>query len=131
MIESVAVVMTQNDQVLIVKKDPEHKLAGLWEFPGGKLEAGESLEACIKREMLEELVIDVEIGALLVTYIYVLPRNTLKINAFFAKSLSDQMTLIEHVDLRWVDIESLRDYAFVPSDLQVVDALENWKKTLK
>lgn len=131
MIESVAVVMTQNDQVLIVKKDPEHKLAGLWEFPGGKLEAGESLEACIKREMLEELAIDVEIGALLVTYVYVLPRNTLKINAFFAKPLSDQMTLVEHVDLRWVEVESLRDYAFVPSDLQVIEALENWKKTMK
>jgi mutator protein MutT len=128
MIESVAVVMTQNNQVLIVKKDPDHKLAGLWEFPGGKLEAGESLEACIKREMQEELAVDVEMKELLVTYFYPLPRNTLKINAYFANPLSDQMTLMEHIDLRWVEIEALRAYDFVPSDLPVVEALEKWTK---
>lgn len=125
MIESVAVVLVKNGKVLIVQKDAQHKLAGLWEFPGGKIEAGESEEACVKREMIEELGVTVRVVEKWLHYTYPLPHYHLSICVFIAELISGEIQLLEHVNMAWVTPSELHQYVFVPSDMATVRALEN------
>lgn len=131
MIESVAAILMKGDEVLIVKKDPSHKLAGLWEFPGGKLEKGENDETCLIREMDEELSIQIEVKELLVQYTFTLPKNTLKISAYFIDHKAKEIVLTEHSELRWVPVGDLKQYPFVHSDHKAIEALMNYMASSK
>ncbi len=130
MVESVAVIIMKQRKVLIVKKDSSHKLAGLWEFPGGKLENSETLEACIHREMMEELLISVRVMKHLTTYTFDLERFMLKINAFIVELVTPEIILKEHSEMRWVSIDELSAFEFVPSDYPTVEAIQNMSISL-
>lgn len=127
MIESVAVVLVKNGKVLIVQKDDQHKLAGLWEFPGGKIEAGESEETCVQREMIEELAVSVHLVKKWFQYTYQLPQYRLSIRVFIAELASENIQLLEHVNMAWVEPSELNQYAFVPSDMTTVLAIQQGK----
>lgn len=123
MIEVTAAIVMDKGRVLIAQKESTHKLAGLWEFPGGKMEPDETPECCLIRELAEELGIDVEITGLFDEYTFDLKNAVLHLRGYTAKVVGGTLTLLEHDDAQWVEISELKDFEFVPSDQGFVDRL--------
>ena len=98
-----------------------------WEFPGGKLEDGESPEDALIREILEELNVEIIVGKLLRTVEYDYPGFHLIMHCFLCSISSGVLTLNEHEDARWLSVSELGSVAWLPADLLL---LEDLKKCL-
>lgn len=119
-------IRNEQGELLIAKRRDTDLLGGLWEFPGGKLEAGESLEACIARELQEELGILVEVGALFVRVKHAYTHFKITLYAFecvFDPS-GGEPVCHECAEWRWVKEIELGDYAFSKADRRIIEALE-------
>ena len=123
MIEVTAAIIMDQERVLIAQKESTHKLAGLWEFPGGKMEPGETPEDCLVRELAEELGIDIEITDFFGEYTFALETAVLHLKGYRAQVVGGTLTLLEHDDARWVSVNELKQYPFVPSDMGFVERL--------
>ena len=98
---------------------------GGWEFPGGKIEIGESLEAALKREIREELATEISVGKLIHTIEYDYPTFHLKMDCFACKFLENQdFSLLEHQDAKWLDKTNLKTVNWLPADIEILDILE-------
>ena len=98
-------------------------LAGGWEFPGGKVEEGESDETALLRECREELAVDIELGQRLGTDITVNGSAVLRV--WTARIIDGEPVAVEHAELRWLSPAELADVAWLPADLPLVDALRH------
>ena len=101
------------------------KYRDFWEFPGGKIEPGETLEEALVREIREELGTEVEVGELLMTEEYDYPDFHLSMDCFLCSLRGGEPTLLEHEDARWLPLDRLRSVNWLPADLEVVEKLEN------
>lgn len=117
-----ALVVDDSGRVLATQCAPQ-KHAGGWEFPGGKLEPGESPEQAVRREMAEELAAEVEVGELLKTVEWDYPTFHLKMHCLLCKLLSPSIQLKEHVDYRWLGADALNSVTWLPADVDVLDEL--------
>lgn len=122
-IEVTAAIIRLENRVLICQRDSEDELPDLWEFPGGKLEPGETLEACIRREIEEELCLRIEPLSVFGTTGYSYKDKLLHFTFYNAVILSGKMTLEVHRDARWVALEEIGNYEFMPADVPVVRRL--------
>lgn len=113
-----AVMLRDPDQVLICQRPAKGLLAGLWEFPGGKQEKDESLEACLEREIMEELGARIEINAEFGIYRHAYTHFRVTLHAFLCTAL-DEPQAKEAQQLRWVPIASLMDYPMGKIDRQI------------
>ncbi|MBQ9272325.1 MAG: (deoxy)nucleoside triphosphate pyrophosphohydrolase [Mogibacterium sp.] len=95
-----------------------------WEFPGGKLEPGESYEEALVREIREELRADIRVDRLLHTVEYDYPRFHMIMKCFICGLVSDEMELVEHEAAAWLAPEELRSVRWLPSDIEVIEILE-------
>ena len=95
-----------------------------WEFPGGKLEDGESPEAALIREIREELNVEISIGKLLRTVEYDYPGFHLVMHCFLCSISSGVLTLNEHEDARWLSVSELGSVAWLPADLLLLEDLQ-------
>lgn len=100
------------------------KFAGLWEFPGGKIEEGESDVQAVKREIREELTVEIEVGELLKTIEYDYPDFKLKMNCYKSKIVSGEIKLLEHLNCKWVGKDNIMDLEWLPADLEFVQELK-------
>ncbi len=109
--------------ILIDRRLPEGELAGYWEFPGGKIEPNEDAIACIKRELKEELEIDVEVGNHLITINH--EYETLKVSLIVHQCihLSGEPQAIACSEIRWVRVDELDSYQLPAANYQIVQAL--------
>ncbi len=123
MIEVTAAIIMDQGKVLIAQKESTHKLAGLWEFPGGKIEPGETPETCLERELAEEMGVTIEITDFFAEYTFSLQTAELHLRGYMAKIVDGTITLHEHDAYRWIPVEKLMDYDFVPSDMGFVERL--------
>ncbi len=96
---------------------------GYWEFPGGKLEPGESPEQAAVREVSEELSVDIKLGELVSVIDYDYPDFHLKMHCYFAEVVSGVLTLKEHEDARWLTRETLNSVEWLPADTDVIEKL--------
>lgn len=119
-----AVVTNRKGEVLIAQRRNEDMLGGLWEFPGGKQETGETIQQCIVRELKEELGINIETGDFLVTVKHAYSHFTMEMHTYFAKIKSGRPRPIECQDYRWVKISVLREFPYSKADLYVIAELE-------
>ncbi len=119
-----AVVTNRKGEVLIAQRRNEDMLGGLWEFPGGKQEIGETIQQCIVRELKEELGINIETGAFLITVKHAYSHFTMQMHTYFAKIKSGRPRPIECQDYRWIEISELREFPYSKADLYVIDELE-------
>jgi A/G-specific adenine glycosylase len=112
-------------QLLIAKRPDDKLLGGLWEFPGGKQEDGESLQACLARELQEELAIVVEVGAFFVKVKHGFTHFKITLHVFECEFLPEggEPQAIECADWRWVAEDELEQYAFSAADRQVIAEL--------
>ena len=95
-----------------------------WEFPGGKIEAGEAPEDALKREISEELATEIGVGELLTTVEYDYPEFHLTMHCYLCSVISGHLSLLEHEDARWLAMNELYSVDWLPADVVVVESLE-------
>ena len=96
---------------------------GMWEFPGGKIEPGESCEIALKREIQEELGVDIIIENLLCTTEYDYPSFHLTMHCYLCNVASGEIELREHKSSRWLTADRLDDVSWLPADKEVIEKL--------
>ncbi len=95
-----------------------------WEFPGGKIEPGESPQEALWREIKEELATEIEVGELITTVDYDYPKFHLTMHCFLCKIKAGNLTLLEHEAAKWLSWETLDTVNWLPADAEVVDVLK-------
>ena len=95
-----------------------------WEFPGGKVEQGESPEQALAREIREELAADISVGEYLTTVEYDYPQFHLSMACYWCSLRGGHLTLLEHEAARWLPLEHLRQVNWLPADILVIEAIE-------
>ncbi len=123
-IEVVAAVIKKNNTIFATQRGyGDYK--DMWEFPGGKMEAGESPEDALKREIQEELETEIKVGKLIKTVDTDYPTFHITMHVFWAEVVSGELTLLEHEAAKWLPIdEKLRDAVdWLPADLEVVEEI--------
>jgi A/G-specific adenine glycosylase len=119
------VIWNDQNQVLIAQRPAEGLLGGLWEFPGGKQEAGETLPECLRRELREELAIEVEVGDLLCSIKHAFTHFKITLHAFDCRYLDGPPQAIQCADWRWVTLDQLDAFAFGKTDRRVIEWLRS------
>ncbi len=123
-IEAVAAVICDNGRILATQRGYGENEGG-WEFPGGKMEAGETPEQAVCREILEELDARIEIDRYLCTVENDMDVRHLVMHCFLAHVPDGHIKLLEHKDARWVDRGTIDDVPWLPADLKVVEQLKS------
>jgi len=116
-----AAVLIKAGKCLIAKRPNNDSLAGLWELPGGKIELGESPETCLKREIMEELCIEVDVGQFFGGSIYHYDRGTINLQAYITTWVTGELKLLFHDELAWVDNTTIDDYIYAPADIPIIE----------
>ena len=119
----VAVIWNDQRQILIDRRRPEGLLGGLWEFPGGKVEPGETVEECIKREILEELGIEIEVGDRLITINHAYSHFRVTLNVHHCRHINGVPQPIESDEIRWVTLDEIDQFPFPKANTQIIAAL--------
>ena len=97
-----AVIENREGRILIARRKPEISLGGYWEFPGGKIETGESAEECLKRELVEEMGVQIEVGKALTPATHDYPAFTVTLYPYLCTIVSGEITLYEHSAISWL-----------------------------
>lgn len=123
-IEVVAAIIIKDNQVFATQRG-YGQWQGWWEFPGGKIEPGETPEAALTREIREELNAEITVGDLLQTIEWDYPAFHLTMHCYLCTLNSDQLHLNEHSASAWLTCETLRSVNWLPADLGILDEIEN------
>ena len=124
MINVVAGIIYRDDgKFLIAQRNLNKNQGGLWEFPGGKLEPGETCEEALAREIREEMAADIEVLECVGENIHHYPEKDIRLMFYKAKLLSDDVTLLEHEDCRWITKEDKDKFEFAGADAKVFDLI--------
>ena len=121
-IEVVAALIVEGGRVLATQRG-SGEWKDYWEFPGGKVEPGETREEALRREIREELAMDIRVDRLLTTIDYDYPRFHLKMHCYWCRLHAGRPTLLEHEALRWLSASELRSVHWLPADEQLIDTL--------
>jgi mutator protein MutT len=115
----------RDGKLLIALRHDDAHLGGLWEFPGGKLESGETFEQCLVRELKEELGIEVEVRELLETDTHTYPERTVRLKFFRCDWKASEPKALGCADFRWVTAGQLKDFEFPAADAVLIERLQN------
>lgn len=118
-----AAVMEKDGRVLIARRKRGDRMADKWEFPGGKIERGETPEACLRREMLEEFGIDVAVGPLVGRSLHAYPQGEIDLMAYRVTHLSGDFLLHDHEEILWVRPDEMNSYDFSAADIPIAKIL--------
>jgi 8-oxo-dGTP diphosphatase len=124
-IEVVAAVIFWQDSILCVQrpKNKYHYISEKFEFPGGKIEKGETKEDALHRELLEELNLKANIKASFLTVVHQYPDFELTMYSFICEVETNDLTLREHIDKKWLKINELNTLDWAAADVPIVDKL--------
>jgi len=118
-----AAVIEKDGKILIAQRRKGRALGGKWEFPGGKIEPGETAEACLKRELKEEFGIESEVGKFIIVSKFRYCLVPIELLAYRVKHLFGEFKVNEHEEIRWVSPSELKLYDFMPADEAIVELL--------
>ena len=122
-IEVVAAIIRKEDKIFATQRG-YGEWKDWWEFPGGKIEAGETPEEALKREIREELSTEISVDEFLCTIEYDYPKFHLKMHCFLCSLLSEAMHLNEHEAAKWLAKEELDSVKWLPADLEVLEKIK-------
>jgi 8-oxo-dGTP diphosphatase len=120
-----AAIIVRDGQVLVARRAAGQNLAGYWEFPGGKLEPGETVQACIVRELAEELNITCEAGDIFCEHLHRCEGGAMNLIAVKVQMTSDGWELSVHDDAQWVGPHTLLALQLAPADIPIAEAVRN------
>ncbi len=126
-IEVVAAII-QRDRAYFATQRGYGEFEGMWEFPGGKIEPGESREVALRREIKEELGVDIVIENLLCTTEYDYPSFHLTMHCYLCSVTSGEIELREHKSARWLTAETLDSVEWLPADKEVIENIKVYYK---
>ncbi len=118
-----AAIFCQDGRILIARRKKGDRFGGFWEFPGGKIEPGETPEDALTREMSEEFDILIHVGRRLGSVLYSSGELSIELEAFSAVRLSGSFALREHDQIRWVTLEECRTCRLTEPDRRLLDQL--------
>jgi 8-oxo-dGTP diphosphatase len=116
----VGAVIVRSGEVLCAKRGPSGSLAGHWEFPGGKVEPGETPRAALEREIAEELACTVDVGAELTTTTHRYDFGVVTLTTFWCELIKGVPQLLEHAEVRWFPPSELEGLDWAPADAPAV-----------
>jgi len=120
-----AAVIRNHDKVFIAQRPAKGLLGNMWEFPGGKIDPGESLQACLKREICEELNAEITVGALFGIYEHAYTHFKITLHAFECQFVAGENPIAqEHNNIRWTKLAELDDYPMAKIDRQIAQQLK-------
>ena len=123
MIEVVAAMISDGSRVLLCRRHLEKAQGGKWEFPGGKIEPGETGPQALVRECMEELDVRLDVGEALADVVQDYPGKRVHLTLYAAKIAAGEPRRIEHSDMRWVPAEEIASYDLCPADARLVEML--------
>ncbi|MCU7241655.1 MAG: 8-oxo-dGTP diphosphatase MutT [Microcystis aeruginosa L111-01] len=121
----VAVIRDDRDLILIDRRLAKGLLGGFWEFPGGKIEGNETVQECIKREVLEEIGIEIAVDSHLITIDHTYSHFRVNLQVYNCRYLSGEARAIECEEIRWVTIQELDNYTFPAANQEIIRALKD------
>ena len=130
MTDVTAAILISENKVLIAQRKITDNQGGKWEFPGGKIQGGESPRECLKREMREEFGINVSIGEFFGESTYRYEHGTIKLFAYRASWTDGAFSLNAHADSRWVYPSQLGNFDYAAADIPFVEKLQQSKSFL-
>ena len=122
-IRVVAAVIRKNDEIFATARG-YGEFKGYWEFPGGKIEEGETPQQALVREIKEELEAEIEVGELIDTIEYDYPTFHLSMDCFWAEIVSGDLVLKEHEAARWLTKNELDSVEWLPADITLISKIE-------
>ena len=124
-IEVVAAIIIDSENRIFATQRGSGDWKDWWEFPGGKIEPGETPEQALKREIWEELETRISVGQLLQTVEWDYPKFHLTMHCFFCRIESGSLTLKEHEAARWLAPDELSSVQWLPADWEVIERLKS------
>ncbi|MBH8564276.1 8-oxo-dGTP diphosphatase MutT [Nostoc sp. CENA67] len=121
----VAVIWNDQGQILIDRRRLEGVMGGLWEFPGGKIEPGETVQECIQREIYEELGIEIEVREHLITIDHTYTHLRVTLTVHQCRLIAGIPQPLECDEVRWVNLDELEQFAFPQANSQIIEALKD------
>ena len=122
-IEVSAALIFHKGKLLITQRRADAHLGGLWEFPGGKRESGETFEKCLVRELLEELVIEVKVGELFEEISHDYAEKSVHLKFFVCKLNSGEPQALDCAAFKWIEKAELADFEFPAADTRLLEKL--------
>ena len=122
-IEVVAAIICQDNQIFATQRG-YGDFKGGWEFPGGKVEPGETPEAALVREIREELAVEISVGELLTTVEYDYPNFHLTMHCYLCQLTGGELRLLEHEAARWLGKGELYSVEWLPADVGIIPLVE-------
>jgi mutator protein MutT len=123
-VEVAAGLIFRGGKLLITQRRSGDHLGGLWEFPGGKREGDETFEHCLRRELREEIGVEVEVGELLQQIDHDYPEKQVSLHFFYCRILEGEPRPLACPDLRWISKEGLARFEFPAADAALVEKLK-------
>ena len=120
----VAVIYDDDGRILIDRRKQEGLLGGLWEFPGGKIEPNETFEDCVRREIKEELDIEIEVNDPLIVIDHTYSHFKVTLNVFNCSHISGEPKPLECDEIKWVTLDEITSYPFPKANSQIIDAIK-------
>lgn len=123
LIKVTAAILEKDGRIIIAQRKSKDHLAGKWEFPGGKIETGETPEECLARELNEEFNITVSVGDFLGSNIHHYDHISIELMAFRTFWVGGEINSTDHKDYKWMTIDELDQFDFSPADQPFVEKL--------
>lgn len=121
-LEVVAAIIERGDHILLAQRDGQSDLAGLWEFPGGKVEAGETQPIALARELLEELGINARVENWIANHAWQQGERIIDLHAWRVNNFQGELALRCHSQLVWVTPQQALNYDLAPADVPLLQA---------
>ena len=120
----VAVIINDQGEILIDRRPNNADMGGLWEFPGGKVEPSETIEECIKREVKEELALDIKVGQHLISIDYAYPQVHISLIVHYCHHQGGEPQALASQEVRWVSLANIEQFKFPEANQQIITALQ-------
>lgn len=119
----VGAVIVESGKIFCAQRGKDKSLPEMWEFPGGKIEEDETPEEALKREILEEMQCEIEVGKMLEHTIYEYDFGIVHLTTYYSRIISGKPVLTEHIQAKWLEPKELHTLEWAPADIPAIDKL--------